>query len=404
MLNALFDKQKLIVQKFGGSSVATPEQIIEVARRIKRTRDAGNSLVVVVSAMGKTTDDLVSLARQVSPVPNRRELDMLLSTGERISMSLLAMALTDLGVPAISLTGSQAGLMTDASHSNAHILSVKPIRVEEELKKGSVVVLAGFQGVNPDLKEITTLGRGGSDTTAVAMAAHFKASICEILKDVDGVFSADPKIVKEARHLPELNYEQLLEMTFWGAKVLHYRSVELADRCGVTLRIALTHGRGRETIVKKDANMFEQQKVLAINSHKNVYGLNVFSAQQAKALDEFNKFLQKHRLPWPQILNCDSTHDSTQIYFVSSGETAEALKTLANSESTMQLSSAAYSTVTLTCVGSVATSLPAEICQLLQSKNINVHKTHLSSTSLTLYVEQRQSETAVQLLHSKYFR
>src|ERR1700741_5064534 len=185
----------IIVQKYGGVCVATTEKRRAVTRRLADLHGRGHRVVAIVSAMGKTTDELVKMAYQVSPTPNRRELDMLLTTGERVSMSLMSMALSDLGVPAISFTGSQAGVMTDDSHSQARIVDVKPIRVREELERGKVVVLAGFQGVNPVTKEITTLGRGGSDTTAVAMAAALKAESCEIIKDVDGVCSADPHIV-----------------------------------------------------------------------------------------------------------------------------------------------------------------------------------------------------------------
>src|SRR5215831_14462444 len=218
-----------IVQKYGGACLETPAKVRAVAKNLADLHAKGHRVVVVVSAMGKTTDQLIEMAYQVSPRPNRRELDMLLTTGERISMSLMSMALSDLGVPAISFTGSQAGVMTDASHSSARILDVRPIRVREELDGGRVVVLAGFQDVNPATREITTLGRGGSDTTAVAMAAVLKATCCEIIKEVDGVCSADPRIVPNARPLRLLDFASLSDMCFWGAKVLHFRSVELAQ-------------------------------------------------------------------------------------------------------------------------------------------------------------------------------
>src|SRR5215470_11660136 len=218
----------MVVQKYGGVCLETPERIKQVAQSVAALARQERGVIVVVSAMGKATDDLVRMAYQVSPHPNRRELDMLLTTGERISMSLMSMALSDLGVPAISFTGSQAGVMTDESHSSARILDVRPTRVLEELGRGRIVVLAGFQGVNPVTKEITTLGRGGSDTTAVAMAAALKAECCEIIKEVDGVCSADPRIVAGSKPLRQLDFESLSEMCFWGAKVLHFRSVELA--------------------------------------------------------------------------------------------------------------------------------------------------------------------------------
>jgi aspartate kinase len=219
----------IIVQKYGGVCLETPAKIRAVARSLADLHRRGHRVVAIVSAMGKTTDQLIEMAYQVSPTPNRRELDMLLTTGERISMSLMSMALSDLGVPAISFTGSQAGVMTDGSHSSARIVDVRPIRVREELDRGRVVVLAGFQGVNPATREITTLGRGGSDTTAVAMAAALKAERCEIIKDVDGICSADPRIVPDAKPLRQVDFASLSEMCFWGAKILHFRSVELAQ-------------------------------------------------------------------------------------------------------------------------------------------------------------------------------
>src|SRR5258707_12542785 len=227
----------IIVQKYGGVCLETPAKIRAVARSLAELHGRGYRVVVIVSAMGKTTDQLIQMAYQVSPTPNRRELDMLLTTGERISMSLMSMALSDLGVPAISFTGSQAGVMTDDSHSSARILDVRPIRVREELDRGRVVVLAGFQGVNPATREITTLGRGGSDTTAVAMAAALKAERCEIIKEVDGICSADPRIVSNSKPLRQLDFASLSEMCFWGAKVLHFRSVELAQSQNVPLAL-----------------------------------------------------------------------------------------------------------------------------------------------------------------------
>jgi aspartate kinase len=227
----------LIVQKFGGSSVADAASIKRVAARIARTKEAGHDVVVTVSAMGDTTDDLIDLANQVSRSPASREMDMLLTTGERISMSLLAMAIGDLGFDARSFTGSQAGMMTDAQHGRARIVDVTPTRVREALDQGAIAIVAGFQGFNHDSKDITTLGRGGSDTTAVALAAALNAEVCEIYTDVDGVFSADPRVVKKARKLNRVSYEEMLELAAAGAKVINIRAVEFARRHGVTLHV-----------------------------------------------------------------------------------------------------------------------------------------------------------------------
>jgi len=226
----------LIVQKYGGTSVADPERMRNVARHIAATKAQDNQLVIVVSAMGKATDNLLDLARQVSSAPTGREMDMLLTTGERISMSLLCMALQDLGVDAMSFTGSQVGIITDTVHGRAKILEIKGDRVREALSEGKVAVVAGFQGVST-AKEITTLGRGGSDTTAVALAAALKADVCEIYTDVTGVFTADPRIVPQARKLKHLEFDEMLEMAGAGSKVLALRSVEFARNHNVPIHV-----------------------------------------------------------------------------------------------------------------------------------------------------------------------
>jgi len=231
----------VIVQKYGGSSVAGVQKLREVAERVMRTRQQGHQVVVVVSAMGDTTDDLLALAKQVCPNPARRELDMLLSAGERISMALLSMAIRDLGGDAISFTGSQSGIITNDRHVDARILEVRPFRVQDELARGKIVVIAGFQGVSYK-KEVTTLGRGGSDTTAVAMAAALDAEYCEICSDVDGVYSADPRVVPGARRIGLLSYEETQEMAEAGAKVLNAQAVEFAKEKGIAIYARATGG------------------------------------------------------------------------------------------------------------------------------------------------------------------
>jgi aspartate kinase len=227
----------LVVQKYGGSSVGDAEQIKRVAQRIVDARRAGDDVVVVVSAMGDTTDEMLDLAQQVSPLPPPRELDMLLTAGERISMALLAMAIANLGFEARSFTGSQAGVITDSVHGRARIIDVTPGRIRDALDAGFIAIVAGFQGVSQDTKDITTLGRGGSDTTAVALAAALHADVCEIYTDVDGVFSADPRKVTHARKLDRISYEEMLEMAACGAKVLMLRCVEYARRYGVPVHV-----------------------------------------------------------------------------------------------------------------------------------------------------------------------
>jgi aspartate kinase len=227
----------LVVQKYGGSSVADADGIKRVAQRIVASRKAGNSVVVVVSAMGDTTDDLLDLANRVSPLPPGRELDMLLTAGERISMALLAMAIANLGLEGRSFTGSQAGVITDSTHGRARIIDVTPGRIQVALDAGAIPIVAGFQGVSQSSKDITTLGRGGSDTTAVALAAALAADVCEIYTDVDGVFTADPRIVPSARRIPQISYEEMLEMAACGAKVLMLRCVEYARRYGIPIHV-----------------------------------------------------------------------------------------------------------------------------------------------------------------------
>jgi len=227
----------LVVQKYGGSSVADAERIKRVAERIVATRRDGNDVVVVVSAMGDTTDELIDLAEQIVPVPSGREFDMLLTAGERISMALLAMAINSLGYKAESFTGSQAGVLTTAVHGKARIVNITPGRVQNSVTAGHVAIVAGFQGVSPDTKDITTLGRGGSDTTAVALAAALGADVCEIYTDVDGVYTADPRIVPNARRLATVSYEEMLELAASGAKILHLRSVEYGRRYGVPIHV-----------------------------------------------------------------------------------------------------------------------------------------------------------------------
>jgi len=243
----------LVVQKYGGSSVADAGGVKRVAQRIVATRKAGHSVVVVVSAMGDTTDELHDLARQVSPLPPAREMDMLLTAGERISMALLAMAIANLGLSARSFTGSQAGVITDDAHGKARIIDVTPGRISTALAEGAIPIVAGFQGVSQNGKDITTLGRGGSDTTAVALAAALNADVCEIYTDVDGVFTADPRIVPAARRIPAISYEEMLEMAACGAKVLQLRCVEYARRYDMPIHVRSSFSQRTGTWVSRKA-------------------------------------------------------------------------------------------------------------------------------------------------------
>ena len=253
----------LIVAKFGGSSVADAAGILRVAKRITDTKRAGNEVVVVVSAMGDTTDDLIDLAKQVSPNPPGRELDMLLTAGERISMAVLAMAINDLGFEARSYTGSQAGLITDSAHGKARIVDVTPGRIQEALRENAIPIVAGFQGVSQDTKDITTLGRGGSDLTAVALAAALYADVCEIYTDVDGIFSADPRVVPTARQVPRITYDEMMELAAAGAKVLHLRCVEYAKRFDLPIHVRSSFSDKEGTFVIADLSDQSKLKKLS---------------------------------------------------------------------------------------------------------------------------------------------
>ncbi len=261
----------LVVQKYGGSSVADAESIKRVARRIVDTKSLGNEVVVVVSAMGDHTDELRDLAKQVSPLPPARELDMLLTAGERISMALVAMAIADLGHQARSYTGSQAGVITDSAHGKARIIDITPGRIRQALDEGAIAIVAGFQGVSQDTKEITTLGRGASDTTAVALAAALGADVCEIYTDVDGIFTADPRIVKTARRIERITTEEMLEMAANGTKVLHLRCVEYARRYGMPVHVRSSFSRheGTWVIDSKDGQVMEQAIITGVSHDRS---------------------------------------------------------------------------------------------------------------------------------------
>lgn len=389
-----------IVQKYGGACLETPEKLRAVASHLASLHAKGHRVVVIVSAMGKTTDELVKLAYQVSPHPARRELDMLLTTGERISMSLMSMALVDLGVPAISFTGSQAGVMTDDSHSQARIVDVRPIRVREELERGRVVVLAGFQGVNPTNKEITTLGRGGSDTTAVAMAAALKAERCEIVKEVDGVCSADPRVVGDSKPLRVLDYASLSEMCFWGAKVLHFRCVEMAQSQNVPLVIKRWGANSESTMITKEVAGMESGKVLSVNSLARVEHVGVDCSNLNQGFEKLSAHLKQHGLSWPQVLASAYDGGKARIMLTSDSESLDTLlRTVEKTEDLSKLRET-VSSVSVTCYGSVASDLPHRALMVLSSKGILAEKYILSPHSMTVFVAPEARENTIQALHA----
>ncbi|OFZ31642.1 MAG: hypothetical protein A2622_03430 [Bdellovibrionales bacterium RIFCSPHIGHO2_01_FULL_40_29] len=387
--------QRLIVQKYGGATLATPEKIKQVARRIHLLHKTGTQVVVVVSAMGQTTNQLIELARNVSPNPHLRELDMLLTVGERISMSLLSMALNDLGSQAISFTGSQAGILTNDSHVNASIIDVKAFRVEQALKENKIVILAGFQGVSPVTKEITTLGRGGSDTSAVAMAAFLKADRCEILKDVDAVYSADPKIVNTAKSIQELHYDHLLEMTKWGAKVLHHKSVEMAQLKNVRLYVGSAEDEKSNGTLISDSPKMGSNRILAVNS----YGTVIHFSNQNKEtppLTDFYALLTKNQIGAPEILYCTNE----QFYISGPKENLDLIENFNFSHSKFTLIEKTLCSISVTC----ASSPTEDIIQLIQDKldaeNIIPIQKILSNKNVNYIFQQKDKAAVVQLLHT----
>ncbi|MBC7421633.1 MAG: aspartate kinase [Bdellovibrio sp.] len=388
--------KKLIVQKYGGATLADPEKIKHAAKRIFELHQSGIQVVVVVSAMGQTTNQLIDLAKQVSIRPQLRELDMLLTVGERISMSLVSMALNDLGCPAISFTGSQAGILTDESHVNANIIDVKAFRVEEALKENKVVILAGFQGVSPITKEITTLGRGGSDTSAVAMAGYLNADRCEILKDVDCIYTADPKLVSNAKPIKHLNYRQLIEMTSWGAKVLHHRSVEMAQQKKVILYVGpASNSLSDGTIVTSDFE-FTQQQAIAINSFDQVFQLEMH-APISEAAKDLNEVLQKNQIGRPQFLYSEST---THL-ITGPQEILNAIETFESKQDTYKIKNKRYSSVSVTYSQTVSDAEMQTSEALLNKNNIKIFKSFSMLNSLHFFVSTDQKNEAIQILHSQ---
>ncbi len=320
----------LIVQKYGGSSVADADCMRRVARRILNTRDQGNQVVVVVSAMGDTTDDLIALAKQITAEPNERELDMLMASGEQISSAILAMALHAQGAEAIAMSGPQAGIYTDGVHTKAKIRDIKPKRIFDQLKKGKVVIIAGFQGLNPN-EDIATLGRGGSDTTAVALAAALKADRCQILKDVEGVYTANPRVVPEAVKLDEIAYDEMLELASLGSEVLQSRAVEFAKKFGVTLEVMSSFVEKPGTLVREEVKNMEDIVVRGVAADKGQAKVTIAGVPDKPGVAaELFKELAASSINVDMIVQNVSDKGVTDISFtVPAGEVGKTRKTLA---------------------------------------------------------------------------
>ena len=394
----------LLVQKYGGTSVGTPERIHHVAERIVRTRRAGTELIVVVSAMADTTDDLLELAGKVSSSSHPRELDMLLTAGERISMALVAMAVNDRGQEAVSFTGSQSGIVTDTSHTRAKILEVKADRIREELKRGRVVIVAGFQGVSRD-REVTTLGRGGSDTTAVALAAALGAEACEIYTDVDGVYTADPRIVPSARKLPELSYDEMLELASLGAKVLHNRSVEIARRFRVPIHVRSSFNWNEGSRIRK-GDLMEQVVIRGIAYDADVAKIALLGVPDRPGVAaEIFREVGGHGVNVRMIVQASGSDSKNDVTFaVGSHDVRTVLPIVEEVRKRLGARAFVYDpdVAILSVVGEgLATSAgtAGEVFAALAEAKVNIEIISTSSITITCIVRKTDAERAIRSLH-----
>lgn len=400
----------IIVQKYGGTSVGTPERIKNVAERVKKSVNAGNQLVVVVSAMGKTTDELIDLARAVTNQPNEREMDMLLTTGEQISIALLSMALQAIGVHAISMTGWQAGILTEAVHGKARIRQIDPNPIRNELRKGKVVVVAGFQGIT-EHGDITTLGRGGSDTTAVAIAASLQAERCEIYTDVEGVYTTDPRIVRAARKLKTISYDEMLELANLGAGVLHPRSVECGKRFQVPILVGSSFVEEEGTLVTEGNQMILESGLLVtgVAYDDEVAKITVEDLpNKVNTLSNLFGVLAKMHINVDIIINSSANTERTTVSFtVSSGDLEKTLLILEEKRDALGYTRLYHeeNLAKVSIVGSGMISNPgvaAQMFLLLSEANIEVKMVSTSEIKVSTVVDRQAGERAVQILHEGF--
>jgi aspartate kinase len=398
----------LIVQKYGGSSVADAEKIKNVARRIAKAKDQGNQVVVVVSAMGDTTDELVKLAYQIDDQPGDRELDVLLSTGEIVSSTLLAMALKSLGYGAISLSGAQAGIKTDTAHSRARILKVDPKRIVQELESDNVVIVAGFQGVTEEM-DTTTLGRGGSDTTAVALAAILEAEVCQIFTDVEGVYTADPRLVPEARSITEIGYEEMLELATYGAKVMHPRAVELGELYNIPIRVASSFSDSPGTLIHGGASMEVRNKVTGIAHDLNVAKITVVGVPDRPGIAaSIFESLAKAGISIDTIVQNASIENITDLTFtIARSDLAmamEVVKPIAQSMGARECASDS-NMGKISIIGTGMQNTPgyaARMFSSLSEKGINIQLITTSEIRITCIIDEARVNEAVSALHRAF--
>ena len=398
----------VVVQKYGGSSVADADKIRNVARRVAAKKGQGNDVVVVVSAMGKTTDNLISLALQITDRPDDRELDVLLSTGELVSSTLLAMALKSLGQEAISLSGAQAGIQTDRAYSRARILKVEAKRIKKELKSGNIVIVAGFQGISSEM-DVTTLGRGGSDTTAVALAVGLKADVCEIYTDVKGVYTADPRIVAEARQLKDLGYDEMLELATYGAKVLHSRAVEVGELYNMPILVASSFTDDPGTLIHGGVEMEARNKVRGIVHDLNVAKITILGVPDKPGIAGaiFNP-LANDNISIDTIVQNASVERVTDLTFTVARSDLKRAMSIVEPVSKQIGARGCVADDKLGTVSIVGTGMQgtpgyaARMFSALYENGINIELITTSEIRITCIVDETRVEDAVKALHKTF--
>ena len=398
----------LIVKKFGGSSVADKERIFNVARRVSEDYKAGHDVVVVLSAMGKTTDGLIAQAREINPKGSKREMDMLLTCGEQISVALMAMALESLGIPSISLNAWQVPMYTTSTYGSAHLKRISTDRINAELESRKIVVITGFQGINK-FDNYTTLGRGGSDTTAVALAAALHADSCEIYTDVEGVYTADPRIVPSAKKIPEITYDEMLELATLGAKVLHNRSVELAKKYGVKLVVRSSLNMAEGTVVKEDVKMMEKMLVNGVACDKNTARVAVMgvSDRPGVAFKLFNAIARKN-INVDNIVQSVGRDGTKDISFtVSREDKDDVIRLLEDNEMNLKYKDIDVATdvAKVSVVGAGMLTHPgvaAKVFEALSDAGINIKMIFMSEIRISVLIDEKYADRAMILIHDKF--
>ncbi len=398
----------LIVQKYGGSSVANAEKIMRVAQRVVRTKKAGNQVVVVVSAMGDMTDDLIDLSKQINADPEEREMDMLLATGEQVSIALLAMAVHKLGHEAVSFTGPQVGIMTDEFHSKARIQNISPERIHKALAQGKIVIVAGFQGQTPS-GEITTLGRGGSDLTAVALAVALKAKHCEIYTDVDGIFTADPRVIPEARKMDVATYDEILELASLGAKVMHSRSIEVGKKFNMPIWVCNSHKDVKGTLITKENKKMEEVVVSGVALAEDEAKITVFHVPDRPGVAaKLFQTLADANVNVDMIIQNKTKTNATDISFtVFKNELTKAMKVVNAATKKIGAKSVAcdenIAKVSIVGIGMRSHSgIASKMFSTLAKNKINIEMISTSEIKISVVVEGSKGKLAAQAIHKAF--